>query len=129
MLVCGGRDYHDQETLDRVLDRIRPQEIIHGAARGADALADNYARRKGIPCLRFPALWHKNGRFNRAAGFERNRRMLDQASPDLVVAFPGGPGTRDMVKIALEQGFPVNLVDRAGKTRQAKTAVRERTGE
>ena len=116
VLVCGGRDYKDQETLDRILDRTKPKEIIHGAARGADTLADNYARRKEIPCRKFPADWNRHGR---AAGFRRNQQMLDEGQPDLVIAFPGGPGTRGMVKIAWEQGFAVQVVDEEGRIHKA----------
>ena len=64
MLVRGGRTFSDRETLERVLDRIKPGEIIHGAASGADTLADGYAWRKRIPCWRFSARWRPNSRFN-----------------------------------------------------------------
>ena len=114
ILVCGGRNYNNRETVRRTLDRIKPAEIIHGAARGADTLAGEYARDRGIPCRSFPADWQRHGR---PAGFIRNRQMLDEGKPELVVAFPGGPGTRNMVKIALERGFPVKTVDEAGKIR------------
>ena len=91
-LICGGRDYNDRETVRRTLDRIKPAEIIHGAAKGADTGADTpageYARDRGIPCRRFPADWQRHGR---SAGFVRNRQMLDEGKPDLVVAFPGRP--------------------------------------
>ncbi len=112
VLVCGGRDYNDREIVQRTLDRIKPAEIIHGAARGADTLAGEYAQDHGIPCRRFPADWRRHGR---SAGFLRNRQMLDEGKPDLVVAFPGGPGTRNMVKTALERGFQVKTVDGSGK--------------
>ena len=35
-----------------------------------------------------------------AAGPIRNQRMLDHGKPDIVVAFPGGSGTADMVKLS-----------------------------
>ena len=121
VLVCGGRDYNDRETVQRTLDRIKPAEIIHGAARGADTLAGEYARDRGIPCRRFPADWRRHGR---SAGFICNRQMLDEGKPELVVAFPGGPGTRNMVKIALERGFPVKTVDEAGRIHSLRPTVR-----
>jgi hypothetical protein len=33
--------------------------------------------------------------------------MLRQAKPDVVVAFPGGKGTRDMCKKAAREGIPI----------------------
>ncbi len=37
----------------------------------------------------------------------RNREMLLKEVPDLVIAFPGGPGTRGMIAFAEKQGVPV----------------------
>ena len=88
---------------------------------GADTLAGEYARDRGIPCRSFPADWRRHGR---PAGFIRNRQMLDEGKPELVVAFPGGPGTRNMVKTALERGFPVKTVDEAGKIHTLRPTVR-----
>jgi hypothetical protein len=44
----------------------------------------------------FPADWKRHGK---SAGPLRNQEMLD-AAPDLVIAFPGGRGTADMVRRA-----------------------------
>ena len=108
VLVCGGRDFSDYKLLTRTLDQLRPTTIVHGAARGADSMAGEYAKRQVIPCQVFPAEWNKYGK---RAGYVRNQQMLDEGKPDLVVAFPGGPGTRMMVKIAREQGFKVKVVE------------------
>lgn len=54
----------------------------------------------------FPADWERNGR---AAGPIRNRQMLD-GKPDLVIAFPGGKGTADMVAEAKRRGIAVREV-------------------
>ena len=47
--------------------------------------------------------------FDRAAleAFLRNQRMLDEGKPDLVVAFPGGRDTADMVRRARSAGVEV----------------------
>jgi hypothetical protein len=110
VLVCGGRDYADRVTLFRVLDMMRDSPhgigcIIHGAARGADALAGAWAAERGIECVPFPADWNGDGR--RAAGPIRNSRMLAEGKPDIVVAFPGGNGTADMVRKAEAAGVRV----------------------
>jgi hypothetical protein len=36
--------------------------------------------------------------------------MLDDGTPDLVVAFPGGRGTTNMIRQATERGFEVIVV-------------------
>jgi len=38
--------------------------------------------------------------------------MLDEGKPDLVVAFPGGGGTKDMVRRAVKAGVSVHEVNR-----------------
>lgn len=108
VLVCGGRDFKDYSKLELVLDGIRPTEIIHGAARGADSLAGDYARSNGVLCREFPADWETYGR---RAGYVRNTKMLEEGKPNLVVAFPGGKGTAMMVKIAKEAGVEVKVID------------------
>ena len=105
VLVCGGRDYADKPTLNRVLNEIhnnyRITAIIEGDASGTDRLAGIWARLHNVPNLKFPARWHVHGR---AAGPIRNKQMLDEGKPDLVIAFPGGKGTANMVKQAERAG-------------------------
>lgn len=108
-LICGGRDFTDQAAFDAAMgDLIRmkgcPQKIIHGAAPGADTLADQWAERMAISRHRFPAQWDKHGK---AAGPIRNQAMLDKGRPHFVVAFPGGKGTADMVRRSKEAGIDV----------------------
>lgn len=107
VLVCGGRGYSDAEAVARALNALRPSLVIHGAARGADALAATWAAAYGIPAQPFPADWETYGR---AAGHVRNARMLAEGKPDLVVAFPGGRGTEDMKRRARKAGVEVREV-------------------
>lgn len=107
-LVCGGRDFADQAVFDGAMgDLMRhfgcPAEIVHGAARGADSMADALGARLAVTVRRFPADWQKHGR---AAGIIRNREML-ATKPDKVVAFPGGRGTANMVEQARGAGIAV----------------------
>jgi len=55
----------------------------------------------------FPADWSRHGK---SAGPIRNRQMLIEGRPDIVVAFPGGKGTANMIKQAVEAGVKVELV-------------------
>jgi hypothetical protein len=104
MLVCGGRGYLDAERIDRVLDVLGPSLVIHGDARGADSMAANWAAKRGVPHKLFQAEWQRLGK---VAGPLRNRQMLREGKPDLVVAFPGGAGTADMVGASMQNGVPV----------------------
>lgn len=112
VLVCGGRTFDNKELLDRVLNAILSEfywggdsphpgmEIIEGGSTGADTLARQWALRQEVPVTSFPADWRKHGA---AAGPVRNEQMMNEAQPDIVIAFPGGPGTRDMVRRAIQE--------------------------
>ena len=104
VLVCGGRDYSDQEYVCAALDAINPSEICHGGAKGADTLAGAWALSRHVKCTVFYADWNKYGR---SAGPIRNKQMLDEFQPDAVVAFPGGRGTQNMITQAHKYGVPV----------------------
>lgn len=88
--------------------------VIHGACNcnetspqrriGADVWADEWAEDRGVKAWKFPADWMLLGK---AAGPRRNQKMLNEGKPDLVVAFPGGKGTADMVRKARVAGVEV----------------------
>ena len=111
VLVCGGRDYADRRKVYAVLDVAHAANpivmLIAGGANGADSLAVDWARGISVPYQVFNADWEHNGR---AAGPLRNQRMLDEGKPHLVIAFPGGRGTADMVRRAEKANVPVAFV-------------------
>lgn len=113
VIVCGGRDYFDRRSLYMVMDaahRACPIELlIAGGAAGADALAVDWAGMAGVKSKVFPADWEGEGR---AAGPKRNQRMLDEGKPHMVIAFPGGRGTADMVRRARSADVPVTVITR-----------------
>lgn len=112
VLVCGGRNFEDVAWLRSALDRLHTEvpfsRVIAGGARGVDTLAAEWAVARGIPADVFMADWKGLGR---KAGPIRNQRMLDEGKPDLVVAFPGGRGTADMVRRARDAGIEVTLIE------------------
>lgn len=133
-LVCGGRNFTERHFLRDVLDALetRPTLIIEGGQRtrdragviigGADYWAMRWARLREVPCETYEARWddletapvvrrrRRDGSFyNAAAGGIRNQRMLDEGRPDMVIAFPGGSGTADMVRRARAASVPVIL--------------------
>lgn len=107
ILITGGRDFYDQEMVFKTLDEIHSKSsislVIHGAAKGADSLANQWAVDRSVPVDACRPDWK---RFGRAAGVIRNKTMLDK-SPDLLVAFPGGRGTADMVQRARKVGLKI----------------------
>jgi hypothetical protein len=112
VLICGGRDYTDRAELYAKLDRLHAEyvfgTIIAEGARGTDRLAIEWAKTRGIATQAFMAEWD---RFGGKSGPLRNARMLAEGRPDLVVAFPGGRETANMVKQAKAAGVWVLNVD------------------
>ena len=115
--MCGGRNYADaakvNATLDNIVENIQltasnqSVRLIHGAARGADSLAAAWSSSRGLAATAYPAKWDIHGR---SAGFVRNKQMLDEGQPHLVVAFPGGAGTAMMIRIARSAGVTVKEI-------------------
>lgn len=107
-VVCGGRDYREQPGdfawVSSLCEQHSIEEIVSGAAQGADSMGESFARRLNLPVKTFPANWTM---FGKSAGFIRNRRMAVYA--DIVIAFPGGKGTANMVEEAKKQNKRVFL--------------------
>lgn len=119
--VTGGRDYDDREAvLSALADLPRDAVLVQGEAAGADSLArevwSGFLGREQEP---HPADWsgpcqlscapghrRRNGSYCPAAGVYRNQEMVDSGL-DLVIAFPGGRGTADMVRRSLAAGVKV----------------------
>lgn len=112
--VTGGRNYADRLAVEATLDAINVQLgialLVCGGCTGADQLALDWANKRCIQTAVFaitPAQWRKHGGI---AGPLRNRIMLKTTSPDVLVAFPGGKGTRDCTKQATDLAIEVQKV-------------------
>ena len=108
VIVCGGRSFQNYDTLEKYLDMLHALHgfdvVIHGAAIGADLLAHNWALSHHVDIRQFRADWKT---YKKAAGPIRNKQMLDEGRPDLVIAFPGGKGTSNMKMQANMAGVEV----------------------
>ncbi len=108
VLICGSRDWPDPDAVLRVVASLpHGTLVVHGGARGADAMADAAALACGLNTIKYPADWQAHGR---AAGPIRNQRMLDEEKIDRVIAFDmGTPGTADMIRRARAAGVDVTV--------------------
>lgn len=104
--VTGGRDYNDAQCVERILSSIFDIGDVLGVgdADGLDKLARQWALARRVQFFEFTAQWSN---FGRAAGPMRNRAMLDEMKPTMLIAFPGGRGTADCIRAAEERGIPV----------------------
>lgn len=108
ILITGSRDWEDVETIDTAIQNAignqwGPHVVVHGdCPRGADKMADDMARWRGIPVERHPADWDSHGK---RAGFVRNSDMVNLGA-DVCLAF-----IRNNSKGAT---MTANLADHAG---------------
>jgi hypothetical protein len=99
--VVGSRSVTDyalvRRNLDWLVEEWGPFAIITGGCRGADQLAERYARERDFPLQVFGADWK---RFGKQAGWLRNLEMVKAA--DRVIAFWDGEsrGTALTIEIA-----------------------------
>lgn len=142
IIVTGERDWKDRETVYRVLDEELQDWMVHapigltagtkhlslfilrhGVAEGADWIANDWARERGVTVERFPAQWKDpvTGQYDSSAGPRRNRDMAKkEPRSNKVMAFWSGKmrikygkreysGTLDMIQAALAEGIPVRV--------------------
>lgn len=111
VIIAGGRDFDDYALMKRKLDHLfskrKPDEIVSGNARGADALGERYAKEHNIALKLFPANWDEHGK---AAGHIRNAEMADYA--DALVAYwdAVSRGTKNMLETAKKKGLDVRVI-------------------
>jgi hypothetical protein len=104
--VTGGRNYDNKlvvfNTLDDYVSNIKDTILLmHGGCTGADQLAKEWARLRGIHNAEVEALFNYYGPIG---GPKRNKMIIDMA-PNILIAFPGGKGTANMLKQAQDQGI------------------------
>ncbi len=110
VLVCGSRGWTDYDAILHRLAQIKASlpTIVHGAASGADTMADRAAKTLNLTVECYPADWATYGK---RAGFIRNEQMLD-TGVGLVIAFWDGRsrGTQHTIESAKRRGIPVEVI-------------------
>lgn len=108
VLVCGPRDFTNEFYVFCVVAGLKKRYgpdtvIIEGEANGVDKFARKAAEKLGLAVDPYPADWSRGA----YAGPKRNREMLEEGEPDLVVAIGVGSGTSDMVNQSRAAGLIV----------------------
>lgn len=105
--VIGSRNFNDYDLLKEELNKYFITQIISGGAKGADALAERYAKEFNIETQIFKPDW----KLGRHAGLLRNTKIIETS--DFVVAFWDGEsrGTQNSIKTAEKNGKPINIIE------------------
>ena len=118
LMITGSRVYRNAAHIADIFGKVERKHgaeniiLIQGAAKGADTLCAREAVKRGWKIESHPVNWDKkpDGSINRAAGHERNARMIAR-EPDAVLAFfqPGdrNAGTQGAMLLAVRKNIPI----------------------
>lgn len=129
VIVTGSRDWSDQARLWQALDLTYGQfvsertterkglfVVVHGGAQGADRMAMAWVRGKrrdgelNVYHETHYAEWNQGGKFVKAAGHQRNQRMVDKgATKALAFIRNNSPGATGCLQMILRAGIPVEI--------------------
>lgn len=99
--VVGSRDLECTQAIETTLDNILSVNgsftLVSGGAQGVDSIAEDWAKRHGLPTEVFEADWDGLGD---KAGIKRNSDIV--AAAEVIIAFWDGVsvGTLDSIKKA-----------------------------
>lgn len=113
--VIGSREFDDYHLLETTVDAIikeRPYKevtIVSGGARGADSLAEAYARNRQLPLIIKRADWLTYGK---KAGYLRNMEMANIANICIGFIINASPGATMMINLCKEKNIETIVIRR-----------------
>ena len=117
IVIVGSRSFSNYSFMKKcilnIIDVNIIDYIISGGAKGADSLAEVFAKDYNIRTMIFKPNWKKYGR---AAGVIRNTDIINNA--DIVIAFPIGDskGTYNSINKAKKADKKVYIFEERNKT-------------
>ena len=118
VIIAGSRDLVlTIEQLDAIIKEsgFEITQVVCGEARGIDTLGKEWANMNDIHVMSFPAVWMKNGVFDRGAGIKRNYVMAKYADALIAVWDGDSSGTANMIMQMkkLDKKYFVKTVDKS----------------
>lgn len=113
--IVGCRHFCDYAEFCKHMDTVvekhgMPDQVVSGGARGADSLAQRWAKEKDLSFVCFPPKEAEHPSF-RAACLARNTQIVNASQ--LLVAFPSrqSKGTWDSIRKAENKQIPCIVID------------------
>jgi len=108
--IVGSRDFTDYALFKSIVDWYLPQMtgVVSGGARGADTLAERYAREQNIPLTVHNAEWNLHGK---KAGYLRNKLIVRDADHMIAFLVSNSKGTQHSIDLAHDKGIPVDIIN------------------
>lgn len=106
--IIGSRRYPDLSAVAAYVDLLPAgTTVVSGGAIGVDQAAEFAATRRGLRVESYHPDWDKNGK---AAGFIRNRVVVERCDRLVAFWYEGSHGTADAISRAREAGKPVKII-------------------
>lgn len=106
--IVGSRLWpFEHEIKNAVASLEQTDVLVSGGCHGADTIAENFAKKRGLDCIIHPADWDTHGK---SAGYIRNKLIVRDA--DRVIAFQleNSKGTQNTIDLARKKGIPVRVI-------------------
>jgi len=113
--IVGSRDFKNYMFLKSKLTELfeknkwefPPQCVVSGGARGADNLAEIWAKEHDIEMVVLKPDWQKYGK---GAGIMRNTDIVNGSTHIVAFVMPTSRGTWDTIRKAQKKGIPVEII-------------------
>lgn len=139
-LIVGSREITDYELVEKAIKEsgFKISEIISGGAKGADTLAEKYAKQNKIKIKVFKPDWDnieaegakvkerinpwtkEVEKYNCMAGFQRNSEMVNYGEQCIALQVEDTSGTQDTIKKCQEKGIPVFIYPPKSEQKEKK---------
>lgn len=107
--VVGSRTFNDYDLLESEIlkSNLDIKCIVSGGAKGADQLAERFAKKYNLDTVILIPEWNKHGK---SAGYKKNKDIIDAC--DLCIAFWDGQstGTKHTIDLAQEVKKPLIII-------------------
>mgnify|MGYP001594148271 FL=1 len=109
LLVCGGRHFDDAVLVEGELQAFHAASpisvLIHGGLPGIGIPLESWARRNKVHVIRYPA----NFSLGKSGDATRDEFMLADSRAEMLLVFPGGRRTAELLREAGRKLVPVML--------------------
>lgn len=108
VVICGSRDCEKLALIEKAVKEsgFEITCVISGDARGADKLADLWAKNNKIDRVIMPANWEGRGK---SAGIFRNLRMIEYADGVIAIWDGKSRGTKNSIETAKNLGKKLHI--------------------
>ena len=112
LAITGSRTFTNYDRLEKIIlnrykSKLFDMVIVSGGARGADNLAERFAKEHLLPMIILKPDWKKHGV---SAGFYRNQQIVDKADEFIAFWDDRSKGTQDLIKKVQKACKPLKVI-------------------